>query len=378
MLINSNDSQNLVASYLGKPSKFLRFTYYILLMLLISILFWSWVSVTEYSVHAFGQIRPVQGFQQIQSSVTNKIEKLFVTENTWVNNGDTVCIINRDQLFQNENSNIHKIELVALEIQDLENLKSLNIKTSFQFPQYKKDLQYKLKDRELIKKEIKLLYDKYFRDKKLREKSYISSQEFEQSESNLQQKQLKSEQWKQNHEREISQKIQLLEEKKQELENDLELIQIEKEKYILKAPISGFITQLNYKSTNLLIKTGDTFCIISPEQNQVAEFFIPAKDIGFIKEGLKVNYQIDALPYYEWGMAKGNVQSISKDFVLNEKSQTVLFKIVGDFDSLRLSSSRKNLSAELKTGMTFRANIVVAQKRIIDFLWDKSVDYFAL
>ena len=123
------------------------------------------------------------------------------------------------------------------------------------------------------------------------------------------------------------------------------------------------------------------------------ECFVSAADIGFVREGLRARYQMSALPFQEWGMAEGRVLSVAKDASIGEASekngaetsarqtQTAYFKVVGDLSSPFLSSSRAEhrlRRGQIMTGMTCRVHIVVAQKRLLSMLWDKTVAYFSL
>ena len=94
--------------------------------------------------------------------------------------------------------------------------------------------------------------------------------------------------------------------------------------------------------------------------------------------GLNVRYQIDAFPFQEWGVGKGTVRIVSKDFILNEQTQQAMFKVTGTFASMNLHSPRQHKEAHLKSGLSFRAGVIVAEKRVITMLWDRTLEYFML
>jgi membrane fusion protein, peptide pheromone/bacteriocin exporter len=158
-------------------------------------------------------------------------------------------------------------------------------------------------------------------------------------------------------------------------------LMIEQSTSYIIAPISGYITTLAVKTDQSFLKTGDLLCVITPKEEIISEMYIPAKDIGFIGKGLPISYQIDAFPFQEWGYANGTVQNISQDYVVSPQdaqSGTANFKVIGNFYTDSLVSSRQAKAVKLSAGLTYRASIIVAQKRLAEILWDKSVRYFVL
>jgi hypothetical protein len=124
--------------------------------------------------------------------------------------------------------------------------------------------------------------------------------------------------------------------------------------------------------------------LIAGNGSEQIEFVVSAQDIGFVREGLRVRYRIDALPFQEWGAAEGVVQSVAKDISLQEQTslpanaQSAAFKVIGTLPAPYLHSARQNKRAAVSIGMTCRASLVVAEKRVITMLWDKTVAYLAL
>jgi hypothetical protein len=73
---------------------------------------------------------------------------------------------------------------------------------------------------------------------------------------------------------------------------------------------------------------------------------------------------------------------VAKDITLQEmgnnqgNNQAALFKIIGTLPSPMLHSTRQQKSATVNLGMTCRASVIVAEKRLLSMLWDKTVSYF--
>jgi HlyD family secretion protein len=375
-LLNHTEAADTLVATLGRPSRALRTTYYTMLALLVAAIVWASLSVVDIAVHATGAIRPAQGVQLVQSSQTAYLATLKAIEGAWVNAGDTLALLDAQALNQRQRLQHEKYQRLQHEIEDLHQIQAFNTTAQFHLPFYANELALRLKERDVIEQELAVLDAKFKRSEELFGKNFVSAEEFEQARFLREQKELALKQWQQALLRSVSERIQQMYVQRTELENELALLGIERERAVLRAPTSGFVTTLHVKAAGVLVKAGEPFCVLSPAASMIAEFYVAAKDAGFVREGLRVKYQMEAFPFQEWGMLTGRVESVAKDFTLHEKAAQ--FKVVGAFDGLCVASQRQGKTAMAKAGMTFRANVVVAKKRVIAMLWDKTVGYFAL
>jgi HlyD family secretion protein len=379
MLLNHTEASDTLVIALGKPSRALRTTYYTMLVLLVAAVVWASVSVVDISVHAPGAVRPAEGVQNVQSTQTAYLAALKVREGAWVNAGDTLATLEAQSITQRQSLQREKYQRLQHEIDDLRQIQSLNTAAQFHFPLYANELALRLKERDIIQQEWAVLDAKFKRSEDLYGKKFVSSEKYEQAKFQREQKELALKQWQQNVMKSASERLQQMELQRTELEGELRLLGIERERMVLRAPTSGVVTVLNIKSAGVLLKAGETLCAISPADAGVAEFYVAAKDVGFVAKGLQVKCQMEAFPFQEWGMLTGRVQSVAGDFTVNDKNdKAAQFKVIALFNGLQLRSQRQGKTVCVKSGMTFRANVVVARKRVITMLWDKTVGYFSL
>ncbi len=121
------------------------------------------------------------------------------------------------------------------------------------------------------------------------------------------------------------------------------------------------------------LTAGNIICEISPDSNLIAECYLTPADIGLIKEGSKVKFQIASYNYNQWGMASGEVLEIGKDIIM--LNNTPVFKVICSIDQkeLSLKSGAKGI---LKKGMTLQARFLIANRSIFELLYDKVDDWF--
>jgi len=113
------DSRELLES---KPHPIASVSVYILLLLIISFLIWSYFSEKEIVVKANGIIRPYKDEFIISNKVTGNVERIYVTDGQKVKKGDALYVIEHKNL-ELQKSILEK--QLANKISEVENLKKL-------------------------------------------------------------------------------------------------------------------------------------------------------------------------------------------------------------------------------------------------------------
>ncbi len=83
--------------------------------------------------------------------------------------------------------------------------------------------------------------------------------------------------------------------------------------YLLVSPIDGNVTFTRYWSENQSVREGETVMTVVPqgESEIIARIMIPMAGSGTVKEGQNVNIQLEGYPYLEYGMVHGIIESRS-------------------------------------------------------------------
>lgn len=90
-------------------------------------------------------------------------------------------------------------------------------------------------------------------------------------------------------------------------------IHIWKQNYLFTATYDGTFRFQNSWKENQLIKTGDLFATILPENqgDYIGNLKVPLQNSGKIQDNQKVLIKLDNFPYQEYGMLEGRIQSMS-------------------------------------------------------------------
>jgi len=85
------------------------------------------------------------------------------------------------------------------------------------------------------------------------------------------------------------------------------------EKYVLKAPLDGRVSFMNFWGTNQYINAGEQSFAIVPENpgNIIGKCNVPTTGMGKIQKGQNVTVKLDEYPYMEYEMLQGLVNNIS-------------------------------------------------------------------
>jgi HlyD family secretion protein len=138
----------------------------------------------------------------------------------------------------------------------------------------------------------------------------------------------------------------------------------QKKQYVLRAPVTGSVQNLQGLQNGAYVFANQKIGEVSPDASVMAYCYIKPSDIGLIKKGQEVRFQIDAYNYNQWGSAAGRVVDISDDIVILNGNL--------DQDHLTLKNGYKGF---LKKGMNFTARFTVTSRSLYQLLYDKVDDW---
>jgi hemolysin D len=154
-------------------------------------------------------------------------------------------------------------------------------------------------------------------------------------------------------------------------QNQTKVIDLQIRKRSVRSPITGTIFELPIKKDKAFVQTGQLVAQIAPKNaSLVVRAQIPSANSGFLKVGQPVKLKFDAYPYQDYGTSSGRLRWIAP----NSRQMNISNAQVEVFD-LEVTMDRPYLQAAAKQilltpGQSVSAEIIVRQRRIIDFLLD--------
>ncbi|MDP1842004.1 MAG: HlyD family efflux transporter periplasmic adaptor subunit [Sediminibacterium sp.] len=371
-----NLEDTLILSKQSTTLKLRLFYSFLSIFILIAIFFLTKIFL-DISIKSKGIIRPDNERTEIKSSQTGIIENIFVKEGASVKAGDILLsikdpntkskkILNQYELVQ-RNEFIHDLVILLKQIKHSEN--DLKILIS---PVYKEQLSRFLFQKEQQQAALKKANQELEMNTSLANEKVISKKEFFDIQNN--QERILSAYNAFIREQMSTWQQELVKYKLESSQYQLQSNQINSDAsfYSVRASTAGIVQGINTKYAGGAITVNETVCTISPEGDLIGECYVPSRDIGLLKFGQDVRYQIEAFDYNYFGVLTGKIISIDNDFsVINN---TPIFKVRCSFDSTQLLL-KNGYKGNLKKGLNFQARFIVARRSLWQLLFDNLNDW---
>ena len=162
--------------------------------------------------------------------------------------------------------------------------------------------------------------------------------------------------------RELLSELHSSEERQAQLTAQLEQQAFRSEQSVLTAPVSGTVQQLQVKTVGSVLTPAEEVLRIIPANTPLeAVIQVTNQDLGVIKTQQAVHLKVESYEFQRYGMLEGTVEQIAKNSMLNEQRQSV-------FEVLVQPEAQQLKGQPLQAGMSVTAELVCGQRRLIDLL----------
>lgn len=171
--------------------------------------------------------------------------------------------------------------------------------------------------------------------------------------------------------KEIDQQIVGLRSQIKANQSQLDGLEYQLEQRVVKSPANGSIFQLPPQETGTVLEPGGLVAEIAPEQSSLIlkAQMIPTES-GSLDPGMPVKMKFDAYPFQDYGIVEGKLVSISPTtkMVETEQGKAESYEIEVELEQDYIQA--KNQRVTLRPGQTATAEVIVRQRRLIDFVLD--------
>ena len=153
--------------------------------------------------------------------------------------------------------------------------------------------------------------------------------------------------------------------------SQLESLRFQLGQRVLVAPVNGTVFQLPIQRAGAVVQPGTMIADIAPAgMPLVIRAQMPTTESGSLRKGLPVKLKFDAYPFQDYGVMEGKLVDISPTTLevdtLNGKVAAYNLEIAMNQNCIPTAST----CIGLRPGDTATAEVIVRQRRIIDFLLD--------
>ncbi|MBO9154179.1 HlyD family secretion protein [Chitinophaga sp. GCM10012297] len=342
----------------------------VLLAVLLSLLALPFIKV-DVSVKSAGIIRPVTEKNELRSLVAGTIEEVLVRDGQHVEKGQLILRLQEDISNSKLSQTSFELQQRSAYIADLTKLAAgggSGLQTSLYQQQYSRFVS-SLSEQQATTRKLesdlemykKLFADKVIAEKELRDKQYEYDKSMAMYRSAVQQQRSA---WQEE--------LSRYKMESNRLQADAQQLEKQKEWNLIKAPVSGTLQQFTGKYSGGYLQVGEMIGTISPDSNLVAECLVSPKDIGYLRTGMPVKFQVDAFNYNEWGTVDGVVETVGNDFTLADDQP--VFKVRCRFFKTDVQTA-SGVKGQLKKGMTLQARFILTKRSLFQLLYDKTDDW---
>jgi len=154
-------------------------------------------------------------------------------------------------------------------------------------------------------------------------------------------------------------------------QSQIDSLEYQLKQRVVKSPVNGSIFQLPAQKTGTVLEPGGLVAEIAPKQSSLIlkAQMIPTES-GSLDPGMPVKLKFDAYPFQDYGIVEGSLVSISPTTKVVDtpegKAESYELEVKLDQDYIQ----SKNKRVALRPGQTATAEVIVRQRRLIDFVLD--------
>ncbi len=135
---------------------------------------------------------------------------------------------------------------------------------------------------------------------------------------------------------------------------------------VLKAPVQGTVFDLPIQKPGDVLQPGDKVAEIAPEDSPLVVMAqMATAESGSLAKGMPVKLKFDAYPFQDYGIVTGKLTGISPT---SKQGKVANYNLEIKLDRDCLPTANKCIA--LRPGDTVAAEVILRQRRIIDFILD--------
>jgi hemolysin D len=140
---------------------------------------------------------------------------------------------------------------------------------------------------------------------------------------------------------------------------------------VIKAPVEGIIFQLSVKNAGTVVQQGDAIAEIAPKGTiLVLRSQMATTESGSLRIGMPVKMKFDAYPFQDYGVVEGILSEISPTSKVTETEQGQITTFDLEIELKQNCIQTAKTCVALTPGQTATAEVIVRQRRLIDFVLD--------
>ncbi|NES78075.1 MULTISPECIES: HlyD family efflux transporter periplasmic adaptor subunit [unclassified Okeania] len=152
---------------------------------------------------------------------------------------------------------------------------------------------------------------------------------------------------------------------------DIDSLNFELDQRVVRAQQGGIIFNLPIEGVGDVVQQGEMIVEVSPQgKNLFLKAEMATSESGSLKKGMEVKMKFDAYPFQDYGVVEGTLKNISPTSKMQETAEgnIAIYELEIELDETCIPTGNECIA--LRPGDTATAEVVVRQRRLIDFILD--------
>ncbi|NEO51900.1 MAG: HlyD family efflux transporter periplasmic adaptor subunit [Okeania sp. SIO3B5] len=152
---------------------------------------------------------------------------------------------------------------------------------------------------------------------------------------------------------------------------EIDSLNFELEQRVVRAQQGGTIFNLPIEGVGDVVQQGEMIVEVSPQgKNLFLKAQMATSESGSLKKGMEVKMKFDAYPFQDYGIIEGTLKKISPTSQVQETAEgnIAIYELEIELDETCIPAANECIA--LRPGDTATAEVVVRQRRLIDFILD--------
>ncbi len=321
---------------------------FLTIALIATAIVWAALWKVDIAVTAAGAAMPEGGLITLDSAYGGRIERIEVSDGSHVRAGDVIAVLENTEAMLDAEECRHNLEV-------------LQIQREMYGKIYENLCVEEKEDSEEPYTTDTSVYGEYT---SLADAILLENAVYEEELNRIEDEEEKSAYEKQ-HRLSVLQNVNTLDVKIYSAEISLRNAEEKLERYTLKAPVDGQVTQMSMITQGMLVEAGESIGYLIPaEKENMFTAYVPDEDIGQIHTGDAVSVRIAAYRDAENEYMKGTIATVG-DIALNIDGIGAVYAV-----GIRI----ENLPEDLKAGMEGTCDIIVGTRTVLDYFMEPFQD----
>ena len=319
---------------------------------------WGLIAKIDRSVTAVGRVIPESKIQTIESFISGKLEIIYVEEGDFVTKGQPLFSIDAIEIIADRDRTENTYYLAMAKLARLKAEAGLVEELLFS-----EELHNNRSDLVEREKQIFLIN---MSEKEIVERQLAMSQDlFDQgaeSEASLLTKKQNLLQRKNAILEELSQTEDLLVDTKASLPGK----RIRAEQAVLKSPVNGVLTNINFFTIGSIIEAGQQVAEVVPnDEKLIIETKILPSDAAFVQEGMEAYIALTAYDQSIYGRMRGKVDKISANTRTDNDGNSFYLA----FLNANIDEFSEKINGPIQPGMEVQASIIGDKRSVLGYVF---------